>query len=76
MVTAVLILYGSFVTSWTLLALFMENVLNSRHMDSDARLSIVRLLHYALVLVGFLIVSLVTNWICICAVWTLKRLTV
>ena len=53
-VTAALILYGAFVLSWTLQALLMENVLGSREMDAGARLSIVRLIHYALVLVGFL----------------------
>ncbi len=54
-VTAVLILYGAFVLSWTLQALLMENVLNRRQMDAGARLSITRLVHYALVTVGFLI---------------------
>jgi small-conductance mechanosensitive channel len=33
----------------------MESVLNRRQMDAGARLSIVRLIHYALILVGFLI---------------------
>ncbi|BBO70066.1 hypothetical protein DSCA_39960 [Desulfosarcina alkanivorans] len=54
-VTAGLILYGAFVFSWGLQALLMENVLNRGQMDTGARLSIVRLVHYALVLVGFLI---------------------
>jgi small-conductance mechanosensitive channel len=54
-VTAALILYGAFVLSWTLQALLMEKVLTRRRMDEGARLSIVRLMHYALVLVGFLI---------------------
>ena len=54
-VTAGLILYGAFVLSWGLQSLLMENVLGSREMDTGARLSIVRLIHYALVLVGFLL---------------------
>jgi small-conductance mechanosensitive channel len=54
-VAAALILYGAFVLSWGLQSLLMENVLGSREMDTGARLSIVRLIHYALVLVGFLI---------------------
>jgi len=54
-VTASLILYGAFVVSWGLQALLMENVLNRGQMDTGARLSIVRLIHYALVLIGFLI---------------------
>ncbi len=33
----------------------MDNVLSNRNMDTGARLSIVRLVHYGLVLVGFLI---------------------
>ncbi len=54
-VTASLILYGSFALSWGLQALLMEKVLSSRQMDTGARLSVVRLVHYALVLVGFLV---------------------
>ena len=53
--TASLMLYGAFVVSWTLQALLMENVLSRRQMDAGARISIMRLLHYALVTVGFLI---------------------
>ena len=52
---AILILYGAFALSWGLQALLMEKVLSSRQMDTGARLSIVRLVHYGLVLVGFLI---------------------
>ncbi|WP_319406581.1 mechanosensitive ion channel domain-containing protein [uncultured Desulfosarcina sp.] len=54
-VAAILILYGAFALSWGLQALLMENVLSRRQMDTGARLSIVRLVHYALVLVGFLV---------------------
>jgi small-conductance mechanosensitive channel len=54
-VAAILILYGAFALSWGLQALLMEKVLSSRQMDTGARLSIVRLVHYALVLVGFLV---------------------
>lgn len=54
-VVATLILYGAFALSWGLQALLMEKVLSSRQMDTGARLSIVRLVHYGLVLVGFLI---------------------
>ncbi len=50
-----MILYGSFAASWGLQALLMEKILNRGHMDSGARLSIVRLVHYGLILVGFLI---------------------
>ncbi|WP_054698865.1 hypothetical protein [Desulfosarcina cetonica] len=51
-----IILYGAFVLSWFLQGLLMENVLSRGQMEATgARLSIVRLMHYALVLVGFLI---------------------
>ena len=50
-----LILYGAFVFSWTLQSLLMEKVLNRGQMDTGAQISIARLVHYALVLVGFLI---------------------
>ncbi len=48
------ILYGAFVLSWALQSLLMDTVLNRGQMDAGARLSIVRLVHYALVCVGFL----------------------
>ncbi|MEE4114301.1 MAG: mechanosensitive ion channel domain-containing protein, partial [Desulfobacteraceae bacterium] len=54
-VMAALILYGAFAISWGFQALLMENVLKRRQMDTGARISIVRLVHYALVLVGFFI---------------------
>ncbi|WP_319522587.1 mechanosensitive ion channel domain-containing protein [uncultured Desulfosarcina sp.] len=50
-----IILYGAFVSSWILQSILMENLLNRGQMDSGARLSVVRLVHYAMVLVGFLI---------------------
>jgi len=53
--TAGLILYGTFAVSWAVQSLLMENVLSRGHMDTGARLSITRLVHYALILVGFLI---------------------
>ena len=52
---ALAILYGSFLISWTVQAVFMEEVLRRRHVESGVRMSMARLIHYALVLVGFLI---------------------
>ncbi len=52
---AAVILYGAFVISWGLQSLLMENVLSRRQMDTGARISIARLVHYALVLVGFFV---------------------
>jgi potassium-dependent mechanosensitive channel len=48
------ILYGAFALSWGLQNLLMENVLSRRQMDTGAKISIARLLHYSLVLVGFI----------------------
>jgi small-conductance mechanosensitive channel len=53
-VTSALILYVAFVFSWGVQALLMENVLPRRNMDTGTQVSIVRLVHYALILVGFL----------------------
>lgn len=55
MLLAAAILYGAFVLSWGLQGLLVENVLSRRQMDTGARISISRLVHYALILVGFLI---------------------
>ncbi|MGA6925208.1 MAG: mechanosensitive ion channel domain-containing protein, partial [Desulfosarcina sp.] len=48
-----IILYGAFVLSWGMQNFLMENVLSRGQMDTGARLSVVRLVHYALILVGF-----------------------
>lgn len=50
-----IILYGAFVLSWAMQSFLMENVLSRGQIDTGARLSIVRLVHYALILVGFLV---------------------
>jgi len=52
---AAAILYGAFVLSSGLQSLLMENVLSRRQMDTGARISIARLVHYAMVLAGFFI---------------------
>lgn len=51
--TAALILYGAIILSWGLQALLMESVLPRRNMDTGTQVSIVRLVHYAFILVGF-----------------------
>ena len=48
------ILYGAFVLSWSLQGFLMDTVFTRGQMDTGARLSIVRLVHYALICVGFL----------------------
>ncbi len=51
---AVLVMYGAFLTSWALQAVLMEELYPRRGVARGVRISINRLLHYALVLLGFL----------------------
>ena len=53
--TAVAILYGSFVVSWAVQTVLMEEVLRRRQVELGVRMSMGRLVHYVLILVGFLI---------------------
>jgi small-conductance mechanosensitive channel len=52
---AVAILYGSFIISWAVQTVFMEEVLRRRQVELGVRMSMARLVHYVLVLVGFMI---------------------
>ena len=52
---AVAILYGSFLVSWAIQTVFMEEVLRRRQVELGVRMSMARLVHYVLVLVGFMI---------------------
>jgi len=52
---AVAILYGSFLISWAVQTVFMEEVLRRRQVEAGVRMSMARLVHYVLVLVGFMI---------------------
>ena len=49
------ILYGSFLVSWILQKLLMDEVLVRRRVERGVRLSIGRLVHYVLIFVGFLL---------------------
>ena len=49
------ILYASFIASWILRKLFVDEVLVRQRMEKGVRHSIGRLLHYVLIFVGFLI---------------------
>jgi small-conductance mechanosensitive channel len=51
----VAILYGSFIVSWAVQTVFMEEVLRRRQVDLGVRMSMARLVHYVLILVGFMI---------------------
>ena len=52
---AVAILYASFIVSWAVQTILMEEVLRRRQVELGARLSMARLVHYVLILVGFMI---------------------
>jgi len=49
------VLYGAFLLSWSLQSLMMDGVLLSSKMESGVRISMARLVHYAVVLIGFLL---------------------
>jgi small-conductance mechanosensitive channel len=53
--TALAVLYGAFIVSWTLQSLLMEGALTRRPLDTGVRISIGRLIHYAVVLAGFIV---------------------
>ena len=53
-ITSAGILYGSFLTSWIVQKLLMDEVLTKRQMERGVRTSIARLVHYALIFTGFL----------------------
>jgi len=53
--TALGFLYGAFLVSWAIQAILMEDVFARRGLDPGVRMSIGRLIHYALVLVGFIL---------------------
>src|SRR4029450_3445550 len=56
---AIAALGGSYLASWMLQTLLTENVLARRNVDTGVSLSITRLLHYALVSVGFVLALVV-----------------
>ncbi len=54
MLAAGAVLYGAFLLSWSLQSLLLDGVILSRKMQQGVRISMARLIHYAIVLVGFL----------------------
>ncbi len=54
-ITAIVFLYGSFITSWAIQSLLLDEILPRRQMDRGMQISITRLLHYALVFLGFIL---------------------
>ena len=55
LIVAAGILYASFFASWMLQKLLVDEVLGRRRMEFGVRLSIARLVHYVIILLGFLI---------------------
>ena len=49
------VLYGAFVFSWAIQSLMLDGVILSRKMQQGVRISMARLVHYAVVLVGFVV---------------------
>jgi len=54
-VSAILVLYGSFLISWAIQAVLLQEILPRRKMELGSQLSVSRLVHYGIVFVGFLI---------------------
>ena len=54
-ITSACVLYGSFLASWILQKLLMDQVLLTRQVQRGVRHSIARLAHYVIVFVGFLV---------------------
>jgi small-conductance mechanosensitive channel len=54
-IIAAIILYGSFLVSWIVQGVLLEQVFPRRRVQRGVQLALSRLVHYALVLVGFLI---------------------
>ena len=52
------ILYGSFLASWIVQKLLMDEVLARRRVETGVRISIVRLVHYVFIFIGFLLALL------------------
>jgi len=52
------ILYGSFLASWLVQRVLIDEVLARRRMETGVRLSIARLVHYVVIFIGFLLALL------------------
>lgn len=55
MLAAGLVLYGAFLFSWSIQSLLLDGVIMSRKMEQGVRISMARLVHYAIVLVGVML---------------------
>jgi len=58
LIAATGLLYGSFLISWIIQRLLMDEVLAKRGVEAGVQLSVSRLIHYALIVTGFLLALL------------------
>ncbi|MEN8807872.1 MAG: mechanosensitive ion channel domain-containing protein [Desulfobacterales bacterium] len=58
LITSAGILYGTFLASWIVQKLLVEEVLARRRVETGVRVSIARLVHYVLIFVGFVLALL------------------
>jgi potassium efflux system protein len=61
-ITSAGILYGSFLASWIVQKLLMDEVLSRRRVETGVRVSIARLVHYVFIFVGFVLALLVLGF--------------
>jgi len=61
-IVSVGILYGSFLASWILQKLLVDEVLVTRRVEMGVRVSVGRLIHYVLIFVGFVLALLVLGF--------------
>jgi len=61
-ITSAGILYGSFLASWTVQKLLMDEVLARRRVEAGVRVSIARLVHYVFIFVGFVLALLILGF--------------
>jgi small-conductance mechanosensitive channel len=58
LITSAGILYGSFLASWIIQKLLMDEILARRRVETGVRVSIAKLVHYVLIFVGFVLALL------------------
>ncbi|MGB5486295.1 MAG: mechanosensitive ion channel domain-containing protein, partial [Lysobacterales bacterium] len=58
LITSAGILYGSFLASWIIQKLLMDDILAKRRVETGVRVSIAKLVHYVLIFVGFVLALL------------------
>jgi potassium efflux system protein len=54
-ITTAAILFGSFIVSWAIQATLLDSAFSGRDIDTGIQFSVAKLVHYAIILVGFLL---------------------